>query len=845
MFAKILPVLTMALACLPGTAGVALSAGQKPGENAPPEVEEPAVSLDYEGRPLPPRALVRLGTTRMRHAMATVQLAASPDGKMLASTGFGPALRLSEIATGKVRHEFPLLQRSYFATAFSPDSKLLAVNNFWDKSFQGPCLLDTGSGKELRRFEVEGNSIVIRPVFSPDGKLVAGGLEDNSIAIWDVATGKQVRRLTGPERTADTLAFSPDGRILVSGGYDDKVIRLWDPNTGTEVAQLTGHRHSIKDLRFSSDGRRLASLGDSVNVMERTRGIRLWDVANRRQIGLLTTAAGVTCMARSGDGKLLAGGNQDGSITLWDFGNGRELRHFRAHAHPVGCLSFAGKTLASTGAMESAVRLWDAGTGNEIRPQPVGHAGAVEFLRFTQRGDTLLSVGRDQTTRTWDWASGRQREVSTWPSAQPLSRFVVSADGTTLLVQDWPGKKLVAYDLASRKQLAELQADGLYGYAASPEGKLLAWSDRKGVIRIWDVKAKKERQRLKEKSEDVHPLVFSPNGVKLASASRSPVRAGTSTLRLWDVVTGREHSTFVHEQGVCALAFSADGKTLATVDSEGPARLWDTATGRHCYILEGSRAPFQVSIAFSPDGRWFALGGGPFGSLVGGNGAIGVWETITGKAVVGFQGHAGGNTSLAFGPDSRILASGGSEGSILVWDVAGTRKRQPKALMSAEVENLWNDLAGNDAAKAQRAIWRLTGNPSPSLGFLRKRLHPAAPAAAGQVRHMIAGLDSDRFALREKAYGDLSKLADLAEPALRRAATGNLSLETRRRIEQLLTDLHRPVTASPLLQALRAVAVLEYIGTSEARHLLLSLANGTPEARVTKEALAACKRSGG
>ncbi len=119
-----------------------------------------------------------------------------------------------------------------------------------------------------------------------------------------------------------------------------------------------------------------------------------------------------------------------------------------------------------------------------------------------------------------------------------------------------------------------------------------------------------------------------------------------------------------------------------------------------------------------------------------------------------------------------------------------------------------------------------------------------APADPEHVRRLIAGLDSNRFAVREKAYRELLKLGDLAGPILRQASAGTPSLETRRRIDQLLADLHRPPRSPAQIQTLRAIAVLEYIGTPEARLLLRSLAEGAPETRVTREALAAQKRLG-
>jgi hypothetical protein len=217
---------------------------------------------------------------------------------------------------------------------------------------------------------------------------------------------------------------------------------------------------------------------------------------------------------------------------------------------------------------------------------------------------------------------------------------------------------------------------------------------------------------------------------------------------------------------------------------------------------------------------------------------------MTGKEVLRFDGHPGGTSSLAFTPDGRELASGGGDGSILIWDITGNWKRPANSVTEKELDNHWTDLASADAAKAHRAIWQLADHARQALPFLRKRLRAVAPADAVQIRKLIVDLSSARFAVREKAYKELEKQVDLAAPALREAATGNAPLETRRRVDQLLGQLRRPIAAARDLQAIRAAAVLESIASVEARDCLQFLAEGAAEARLTHEAKAALQRLG-
>jgi hypothetical protein len=244
-----------------------------------------------------------------------------------------------------------------------------------------------------------------------------------------------------------------------------------------------------------------------------------------------------------------------------------------------------------------------------------------------------------------------------------------------------------------------------------------------------------------------------------------------------------------------------------------------------------------TSFAFSPDGRTLAASCS--------DQAVRLWEVASGRQRRRFVGHAGSVFSVAFAPDGKRLATGASDTTALVWDVTGLGEEGPQAvdLPAQEVEGLWAGLGG-DAARAGRAVWKLAAAPRQAVPLLRGRLRPAAADEARMTR-LIADLDSDRIAVREKAAQELEQLGDIAEPALRKALAGPPSAEVRRRAGQLLERLGGPVTAPGLLRSLRAVEVLEHIGTPGAREVLESLARGAPGGRLTREARASLERLAG
>src|SRR5271166_2105352 len=197
--------------------------------------------------------------------------------------------------------------------AISPDGRSLA-SGFGDNTIR---LWDLASGKELRR--LEGHTNKVRSVaFAPDGRSLASGSEDNTIRLWDLPSGKEMRRLEGHTGIVSSVAFAPDGRSLASGS-DDKTIRLWDLASGKELRRLEGHTSSVFSVAFAPDGRSLASGSDD-------KTIRLWDLASGKELRRLEGhASAVSSVAFAPDGRSLASGSDDNTIRLWDQASGKEL----------------------------------------------------------------------------------------------------------------------------------------------------------------------------------------------------------------------------------------------------------------------------------------------------------------------------------------------------------------------------------------------------------------------------------------------------------------------------------------------------------------------------------------
>jgi hypothetical protein len=266
------------------------------------------------------------------------------------------------------------------------------------------------------------------------------------------------------------------------------------------------------------------------------------------------------------------------------------------------------------------------------------------------------------------------------------------------------------------------------------------------------------------------------------------------------------------------------------------------ATGRERQRLgqaagAGHRSVNVLGVAFAPDGKSLATAEMPYLSPEGHS--IVLWELATGRARLKLAGHQGDVTAVAFAGDGKTLVSGSADTTALTWDVTSPAlhgRVRAKDLAGKDLEALWADLRGDDAAQAYRAICTLAANPGPGVPFLAGRLRPA-PAAGPRVRRLIGDLDSDRFPVREQAAKELRDLGLAAEPAVRAALRGRPSVEVRRRLEQLLEGL-----GGERLQTLRALEALELIGLPNARAVLEALAQGAPKAWSTQEAKACLVR---
>jgi WD40 repeat protein len=716
------------IAGLAGGAGVLLDAraARLAGRRRPVAMAVPAARptpIDLAGDPLPDGALARLGTTRFSPGATIVDIAYSPDGRILASTDRDGELELWDAATGRRRLAIVLDEKDVVnariqGMAFAPDGRTIAV-----RSISTTILYETESGRPIRRFEEKSqrhqqNAQPLSLAFSPDGSILAASFFDAPIALWEVGTGRRIRAFDAGSKQLFNLTFTPDGKILLSilnseaygpafagdksEGPEPSLIQVWDVAAGREIRRIGLGKTAVGDTALAPDGKTLAVAtigrhgrdpqGKSFFDATAPRGIRLFELATGREVRRIGGSEAIPRgLSFTSDGTRLATGEETFNpaseidhfprttvLHLWDVATGRDVRRWEARSRTTSSLSFApdDQTLAWVGGDEHVIRFWDAATGREVRPQP-GHRGAIGDAAFTPDGRSLVTVSEDRTLRFWDPAAGietRQIEASDdriWFAA-------LSADGKTLATGGGfrPAR---LWDVASGREIRAFSIPGeqfTWSGDLSPDGRTLATSESNSVI-FWDTEtgrrqAAKGRPTSRFEDHMIKSLRFAPDGKSVATL-------GGDWIRFWDVAKAEETRRFALPNSGplegfmldgARIAFSPDGTTLAaTSQRDGRIFLLDAATGRERDRLDGPENQFKA-LAFSADGRILATGADNGRRVGRRDQAIRLWDVAGRKELGRVPAHRSYIRALAFSADGRRIVSASEDGTALVWDMA-------------------------------------------------------------------------------------------------------------------------------------------------------------------------------
>ena len=525
---------------------------------------------------------------------------------------------------------------------------LLSLTLLTDRS--SAVRVATAKGSQLRPELVlqRGHSLgVTCAAFAPDGNWLASGAADNTIIIWQLPSGRQLRTLSGHRGPIRAVTVSGNGELLASGS-NDRTIKLWNVDQGTETFTLTGHADSINSLSFSPNGEWLASGGAD-------KTIRIWSVKTGKQVELLPEAAGpVDVITFSRNGEYLAS-SSGREIRIWNVKTWRDPRKFVRHSAPVTAIVFNNDdSVIASGSADGTVLTWRPGSDRE-QSSVKSSSASVLALSFGMEG-SLVAAHADGGLNIWD--SGRaqnktalQGNIDTQGAV--FACFNLQASSLAFGIGE---KKLLLRNTSTGNLSGTLESHSaaINAVSLSKDNQWFASASNDSSIRLWQLATGRERPRLLGHTGYVTTLAFSPDNQLIASGSRS------GELKVWDVSTGQlAFSLPTHSRSINILVFSPDGKSLAAAGMDHNIEIWDRET-KQVHFLQGHTDEI-TSLVFADSGTKLISAG--FDKTVK------VWNCKTGEAISSFNNLDVEVDALAISPNEKLLAAANADNTVRLWRV--------------------------------------------------------------------------------------------------------------------------------------------------------------------------------
>jgi WD40 repeat protein/energy-coupling factor transporter ATP-binding protein EcfA2 len=632
-------------------------------------------------------------------------VAYNADGTLFLAVGGDRRVRVCEVATG--RPIGPLSNPGYvYRAVFSPKGRFVAAaceKNvlIWD--LDNPKVPLTLSGHKVN---------VLDLAYSPDGKKIATSSSDRTVRLWDANDGTPNPPASiAPSDISRRVVFNNDGTRLLTVN-NDKTAQIWNTATGAQVGEsLTGHTGTINQAAFSPDGKAIVT-----GAADGTA--RVWDAVTgkKRRIPVDNgNRSSVLDFSLRGDGKVIIIASADGTAQLFA-GGSDPIATFDAHHGPVSSVAFSpdGNTVVT--AHDDAARLWDTNAGRAQMTLPGHESSDVQGAAFTSDGKHIVTASDDQTTQVWDVAANSFR-TGYKPDSDDALVAILSPDGTTMLsfvdkknarlldamtghliaplalpaeFTGWAfsrdGKRFIiamerkaqVFEATSGKVVSTLEAQEELGAVdLSPDGKLVVTGCKDGAACLWNANRGRQVHALETASPGrLAGIVPDARGERrtFVAAAFSPEGDLVATLnsegkvRLWDTRSGQIVAPPIFHKNARQIVFSTDGNAILTMAGDRRARLWNVHTGTLSTTFLGQSE--IAAAAFSRNGLLATAE----------KGAIRLWEPATSRLLALLQADQGSVQSISFSPDGRLLLSFGDDGPARVWDVSAGRKSMDEVI---------------------------------------------------------------------------------------------------------------------------------------------------------------------
>jgi WD40 repeat protein len=615
---------------------LAVEAGR--GANPPAEAYAALLSMVYD-------------SSTLREFDATIgleALALSEDGRTAAALNMANQLIVWDVVSGAILNTFAAPRGYIDSAAFSADGTQLVAT--------------MPDNQLLVRWEVmtgRASRIAVRGIYgvvavSPDKRrALMSQLYVGTLTLWDFETQEPVLTLPAyPTAYPTEIKFSPDGNMALVG-YSSGLASLWDLTTGNLLREMVSGTSPVYALAFSPSGNTAA-----VGLDDGT--LSIWSVATGNLLyQLQASSSGILDVTFSPNGFYVTTASGSGEVALWDLEVGAAAQRFAAHQRPVNQLAFSadGHTLLSADT-SGRVLSWSLGTYENLGIF-FGHENAISTVAFSPDGQYALTAAVSETDfLLWNVSNRIVLRTFSGHTAH-INSAAFSPDGRTI-VSGSADTNAILWDVLTGEQIRILENAGswLGDVEFSSDGRrVIGATDVLGVV-MWDVDPESQTfgdilQRFNDFDSGLSEAAYSPDGSRVAAG-------GNRGVRVWDAATGEVVRQIDSTDPILTLAFSPDGRFLASGFQNGAIMVWDIASGAMVSAMAG-HSSHANHLTFSPDGRTLLSGGS--------DRLIILWDVATGQRIRVYEGHSGNVNSVAFSADGRFALSGAADASVRLWSI--------------------------------------------------------------------------------------------------------------------------------------------------------------------------------
>lgn len=572
----------------------------------------------------------------------------SPDGRQFVSGEADGVIRLWD--TLGERQIMRTTQHTDWvsAVAFSPNGQLLATGSH-DRSIK---IWKRETGEYLR--QLLGHTGQVRSIaFTPNGKNIISGGDDRTVRVWDVETGECLKSLEGHTGWVLSIRITYDGLAAISCSAD-RTIRLWSLNTYECLKEFVSHTNWVHSLDITPDNKFIVS-GSS------DRTIKIWDINSGECLRTLTGHRSyVNSIKIDSFGTRLISGDNEGMIRIWDMISGKCTKVFQGHLERIRGIDISPDNNLLLSAGDTDIKVWSFSSFECLKVHE-GCSHRINALDVSRDGSFLACGGEDKKIRLFylGKCSDKQSEYLEG-HLKWISSVVIHPDGI-IMASGGGDSTIRLWDIKSRKCVSILRdhTGNIHALDVSSDGSILASGSADSKIYLWnfeDILQKRPIRKLLGHEHWVNSVAFSSDSQLLASGSND------KTIKIWKVDSGECLKTLTdHEDCVWSVLFSpADTNILVSRGDNLTFKIWNLQS-EECIKDFSSQFGKVSAMAFSPDGKILATANVNY--------TVNLWDPLSGESLGVLEGHQNRIQSLIFDPTSNHIITCGYDETVRIWNV--------------------------------------------------------------------------------------------------------------------------------------------------------------------------------